>query len=991
MGDLIKKAAAMIKPLRGKRTVWAAMLVLSLLLLGSVFFQRDLLHQGRSYTFQSVSEMRFGQGDRTIVIDSGKKTLLLLDGEGRLLQRFDGGTNNAPFFYACHAAEAPDGSLYVADIVYGNRGNLLEKEHILKFSGSRSKVVFEVDYTGLPEEEIPLQYGRILELQEYGGMVYFILSGPEKAELYRIEKDDSLTLLHSVPLTGLLNDAAYDAESGQLIFSYRGGDVVLWDPEQGRGETVLSGGDHIAWDLAARNGQVYFTEVTEKCIWYFPVENPGALRRFYSDGSVLFKLDVSSDGSRVLTTDYGGFYRLAPGADETVEAVYISEAPLVYFSRVILTWTCLVLGAGLLLVLLSRMISRLVRALVGNESRIRIVYIVMASLAVSFILSYSLLERFLDSSTAFSEKQVELFSEILLTDLDTEELLNIREPGDYRGESYTAVKGALDRHVRRSYGRGDYYYYIIYRVGDGTIAAIMDYEESAPCWNPVYPYGMSPYTEVLETGEEIIYSENSAYGAWTFVLTPIRDAGGKIVAELEVGQSLDAINAQQRELILELVISVSISTVVITMLLLELSFLLSFTEQRNTSWISIDSPDPTDQVPLRTLVFFSYVADSMQDAFIAVLLSELYDGFLPIAEGVAVALPMSIQLLAMAVFSLFGGSLVGRYGMKNGLVAGFTLEMSGFLLCLLTGSYAGILVGKLLIGTGMGIVYVSCNTIASMGKDEAHTESAFAGVSAGVLSGITIGAGLSSVLLSLGGYRLIFLLGTALEALALIVVVSSVPPLRGDSASEAERATGRLSALQFLTRPRILGFFAFLLIPFMMSLSFREYLFPLYVSEHGLTELQIARIYLVCGLMVLYIGPSLSAWLIRSFGPKASVTASSVLLVLDMGIFVLHPSLGTVIAGVVILSFIVSFAYTCQYTYFDSLHEIEEYGNGAAMGIYSMMESFGQTLGPVVYGAMLTLGYRTGILTFTLLMALAVAAFLILSSGRGKKQAEGGR
>ena len=171
-----------------------------------------------------------------------------------------------------------------------------------------------------------------------------------------------------------------------------------------------------------------------------------------------------------------------------------------------------------------------------------------------------------------------------------------------------------------------------------------------------------------------------------------------------------------------------------------------------------------------------------------------------------------------------------------------------------------------------------------------------------------------------------------------------------------------------------------------MALSFREYFFPLYVSEQGVSELQIARIYLVCGLMALYIGPSLSAWLIRRFGPKTSVTAASVLLVLDMGVFVLHPSLGSVIAGVVILSFIVSFAYTCQYTYFDSLREIQEYGNGAAMGIYSMMESFGQTLGPIVYGGLLGLGYRMGIGTFSLLMALGVLLFLSLSAGAKRQK-----
>jgi hypothetical protein len=55
-------------------------------------------------------------------------------------------------------------------------------------------------------------------------------------------------------------------------------------------------------------------------------------------------------------------------------------------------------------------------------------------------------------------------------------------------------------------------------------------------------------------------------------------------------------------------------------------------------------------VPVRTLMFVSYLADSMQDAFIAILCSQLYKGGLPFSDGVAVALPMSAQLLMMALF-----------------------------------------------------------------------------------------------------------------------------------------------------------------------------------------------------------------------------------------------------------------------------------------------------------------------------------------------------
>ena len=52
------------------------------------------------------------------------------------------------------------------------------------------------------------------------------------------------------------------------------------------------------------------------------------------------------------------------------------------------------------------------------------------------------------------------------------------------------------------------------------------------------------------------------------------------------------------------------------------------------------------------------------------------------------------------------------------------------------------------------------------------------------------------------------------------------------------------------------------------------------------------------------------------------------------------------------------------------------------MGIYSVMESVGQTLGPIVYGLFLSFGYREGIFNFMLIMGLFVVVFWMLSIRR---------
>jgi len=261
---------------------------------------------------------------------------------------------------------------------------------------------------------------------------------------------------------------------------------------------------------------------------------------------------------------------------------------------------------------------------------------------------------------------------------------------------------------------------------------------------------------------------------------------------------------------------------------------------------------------------------------------------------------------------------------------------------------------------------------------------ASADVSAGTLAGLTIGAGLASMLLSMGGWRLIYLVGAIIIGLGLLLALSSGNVLPGKKQTgETEEVKG-ISLREFLFNRRVLGFFALVLVPFMMALSYREYFFPLFAEENGINEVRIGQIYLACGMLVLYIGPFLSSWMIKRLGAFWSILAASAAMGVNMLMFVFFPSLGTVIVGVVVLSLIISFAYTCQYTYFELTPETSRFGEGRAMGVYSVFESLGQTIGPVAYGALLALGYVKGIAMFSEVMLLLIGIFIVLMYKHGK-------
>lgn len=417
---------------------------------------------------------------------------------------------------------------------------------------------------------------------------------------------------------------------------------------------------------------------------------------------------------------------------------------------------------------------------------------------------------------------------------------------------------------------------------------------------------------------------------------------------------------------------------VMIMLMLEGAFALSFFRRRKG--IPKEHRDITQQMPIRSMVFLVYMTDSMQDAFIAILCSRVYTDNLPIPRELAIALPMSLQLMMAAVFSVLGGKNVSRIGIQKLMRIGLVSQITGFLICMLMPGYIGLLVGKIFIGIGLGTVYVTSNTMASMGRNEDFVQSGFADVSAGVLSGVTIGVGLGSMIMAFTDYRMVYLVGAIFLSVGFLFTISAKNITFHERRVEGKR---KHDLRVFLCSRRVAAFFAFILIPFMISLSYREYFFPLYVEQYGIDEVEIGRIYFGCGVLVLYIGPYLSKGILKILGAGKSILFASLCMVFDMAIFVVVPNLYSVIIGMVLLAIVISFAYTCQYTYFEGLQECMIVGKGNAMGIYSMFENLGQTLGPVVYGAALMLGNRNGIGLLFVLMLMLVCLFWKVCLKRG--------
>ena len=896
-------------------------------------------------------------------------------------------------------------TLYIADTVYDRADQTKVQKRLVALAGREQRILFEQECDLAADTD---SANEILEFQVYEGKVYFILSVDYGLELYRIEENlEAPVLMERYYCGDRINDASIDLKSGEVAIAVKRGFVRIYDPKEQKWITVALDSEHLMPNcVAIRNRRVFFSDLYENKVYCYDLEHQDGISTFFQTDGKPVSLEVSADGECVLVGSAAGFYLVTDEGGS-----YTGRVSYRYFALTVLLR--IVLGNAVLCVLWALfLLSRRMGRFLKNENSVRVIIVVSAVVAVSCFVAYSLMDELFGQEEENLIDNMKLFAELMAEQTDTQAISRMEGETFYGTSAYKALRQPLDVMTAQAFLEGKYYRYTIYTVDENGVYFVCDYDDDVMCGEPYDIGDATYYRKAVETGNSYALSTRDVEGTWISLLTPLKDGSGGIVALLEVRMDMSLRNREKSIAIWNTVFNVFCTTAVVMMLILEGVLLLSFVEKKQKLTIS-ERSDPTCVIPLRTLIFFTNAADSMQDAFMAILCAELYRGQLPLPDSVAVALPLSAQLLMLALCSSFMGSVGEKHGAAKVMGGGLLVQCMGCLFCVLTGSYFGVLVGKMLIGAGMGTVYVNCYAIAAKGKTEESSARAFTEISAGSLSGVTIGAGLSSVFLTIGGWKLVYMVGAILLIVSFLVSISSKesklqsnPAKNGEkfpegvfaqngeklpegvfSIQEENAAQKRIGIKEFMFNAPVLGYFLLILLPFMMSLAYREYFLPLAAGENNVSEVNISRFYLICGLVFLYIGPVITRFLMKHLGMLRGIFLASSLMAAAMLLYVVRPTMGMVFFGMVMLSFVTSFSYGCMYTFFGELPQAVRYGEAKSMEVYTVFESIGSTAGPIAYGVLLSFGNRLGLAIFGTGMLVLVGIYAMIMRNEKKKKA----
>lgn len=945
------------------------------------------------------------RGDgREYAVTEGAREIVALNGEKKYLFSIWGGKRTGGFYSAQDAVSSGNGTLYVHDQVKNENGKEIDSERIAAYdqAGRFLEYVFELEHEYMEGEN----RNRILGMAWLEDALCFLRVDRDALVLCRLETDaGEVREEQSFPYENafrLVMDAALSPEL-EVYFSDKMGSVwhigrdgsarCVYDASAYGTEDFFS----IASDVGCDGrGNVYFNDVGLREIRRItPVgevetviargEPMTEMPEAFSELPIYSAFTVSDDG--LVTVAYSDSYYDAENNEQIYDYnLYLkAENGDVLLNGSVLDKSGSVkvsgwLGAGaavVLAVLAVIVVVQALRSIKGahiSQSGIIQIAVVGTALLVAVIASSVILNSTNGWYIRELTNRISNMAVLMARDLDKEAVESLDDPADYGEEAYQRIDSSIKEVLSSEINLQRGVYIVLYRVEQDIVCAVYSDEgEHGVLWPMAGTFRDSAEESVYVTGELIEFSAfSNADGRYMFTLAPIMDEEGEVIGLIEVGLDLYSFNESNNTLIRETILIVLMLIVTLILLFSESAFFvgaikLNVQEGRKGRPISVDI--------IRPLAFIIFFAGNMSTTFLPLFGRGLWDPAMGMQQEVAIALPLSAEVLFTAVLSLLGGFIVDRVGTKRLITVGGGVFAGGLAMCGVVPNLWLLIVGNAVLGAGEGLVLVSLNTFIGSYESEGQRNRGFSGYNAAYLSGMNCGTVVGSLLAEWVGYRPVFYIagGIAIATILLAALCLWGQPKKA-AATEEEKTAGGMSTLRFLFSPRVFSFFLFMLAPYLICSSFLSYFFPIYGEENGLSTSFVAQAFLLSGVIAIYLGPLLTKFTEERLGTRRALILATGIYVASFVLFALHMSVAVCFVIIGLLAVADSFGLSMQAVYFSDLPEVRQYGEGKAMGVNSAVESIAQTVGPIIFAAVLLLGSDRGIL----LLAQGVGVLLVL-------------
>ena len=387
---------------------------------------------------------------------------------------------------------------------------------------------------------------------------------------------------------------------------------------------------------------------------------------------------------------------------------------------------------------------------------------------------------------------------------------------------------------------------------------------------------------------------------------------------------------------------------------------------------------------VRQTAFLFYFASRMSAAFIPIMAKGLQSSLPGMSANMAAGMPQSAETLLTCVAIFAATELLTRKGWKLPFAAGLGLVALGTFLSAMARELLVFIGARAVVGLGYGFCWMTLRNLALFGRSEKEKTWGFSMLNAGLYAGMNCGSALGSILAERFGYRNVFLMATVLTLLCSAFIIrmeNAVLPRSGQTREKRER-----SGLRVREKLQLVSFSVFMIAPSCIVGSYLSYYLPLYYESIGRTVSDVGRAQLLYGLLIVYLGPWLSAKIIdRSGNLIWANLAYNILFSVGLLTAGLIGGLAASLLAVVCLGAADSFGFGVQNNYFLALPAIASMNSGRSLSCLSFLKKITEMLGPTVYSVAILLGFERGLTALGVLFLGAVVCY-VLTGTPGRKR-----
>jgi len=381
-------------------------------------------------------------------------------------------------------------------------------------------------------------------------------------------------------------------------------------------------------------------------------------------------------------------------------------------------------------------------------------------------------------------------------------------------------------------------------------------------------------------------------------------------------------------------------------------------------------------------MFFFIFGVELSRSFFPLFVRDLYDPSLGIDPSIAIALPMSVWVVAMLVTTPLALGAIRRWGVRETLLIGMAPTSIGLIATAYAGGFIELIAWRCVTAAGFGLVTATILIRLAMtapARRRALNLGVFVTAAGG---GSVCGTAIGGILAERIGYQNTFLVGAVIVFVAMAIAVGFLSPGEGaGSDGEAPSRESERGSLRIYFSPRFITFMGLSALPSRIVLAgFLFFLVPLYLDSLGFGGAAIGRTMMIYFLVLLIMNQAAALIADRFQSHGALILTGGVSSAVGCVLFVSTAEVLPLVVAIALIGLGQSLVMTPQVAVLPAYfhRETDEFGSGAVTAAFRVVERGGSIIGPLIAGVVVAatglaeagrlIGY--GVLVTTVLLTL---------------------